>query len=687
MAELKLGPISLTFGENGKKRKPDTTERGAPGTVFLSGQLTEEEYNADLRGAKAIQVYDRMRRSDGQVKATLLVCELPLRSATWSVEPASDEPMDVEVGQFIEDNLFDGMTITWDSFLHHVLLKLTFGFSIFEKVFEIDGNRVKWRKFAPRLPKTLWNWKLDPNGGLKGIVQLVFKDDKFDYIDIDADKLLVFTHEKEGSNFEGISLLRAAYKHYYYKDHLYRIDAIASERHAMGIPYFKHPGEISQDEKNRLDQMGQHLYAHEQQYVRLAEEYDFRVEGLTGSIKDLNPSIQHHDNMIARSILAQFINLGSADVGSFALARDQSSFFLMALKSVGRNICDTMNRYAIPQLVDYNFNVKAYPKLRVSGLETRKMDEYAKAILDLASAGAITMDRTVQETLRDMLGLPPIPEEEEPAEEASVKGIGFAERKRKRELTYAETFVNFGEIEKVLNSAEEKFLRTAKEIQERQIANLTEVAIKAIENKDTQKLEDIEVRYKTDMADRMLIVLKEMYEYGRVQVKRELQSQRHVEYMGLPDPLDPANVLIIMEFLKARSRANSTVMSNKLKQSVIFQGLNQIKKGVVDKPGLLSNLKALSDKELIATAQYSVNESFNFGRGTEADNMKDEIDRVQYSALLDAHTCSVCEPLDGQEWGYEDPRTARYASGNPDCLGGGRCRCVLVFISKQERKR
>jgi len=432
----------------------------------------------------------------------------------------------------------------------------------------------------------------------------------------------------------------------------------------------------------------------------MSNDYEFDIKGLTGRTKDLSPSIEHHDKMIARSILAQFLNLGSTDVGSFALARDQSSFFLMALKSVGKNICDTVNRYAIPQLVDYNWpGITAYPKLKVSGMETKAMKDYAEAIVKLVTAGALRVDDGLEDTLRDMLDLPEKTEVEEPEpepnpiagpvepEEDQVKEkITLSSGRWRRELTLAEGFVSFEEIEGVLDKAEQKFIQATKEIQDRQIDTLVALTIRAIEKKDLKKLNNLDVTYRTEMASRMMTVLTDMFKYGRLQVKKELQTQKHIELAEAPGPLDPADAELALEFIKARTKASSTVMANKLRQSAIFQGLKQIKQGAADKEALALALKSLSDRELVSSAQFSINEAFNFGRGVEADTAKDEIDRVQYSALMDPATCEKCAPLDGQEWPYDDPRTAKYQSGNPDCLGGTKCRCVEVFISKAETR-
>lgn len=679
---FKIGKLEILAER--KPSKPELDELGATGSSVFAGVITEE-YNSELQGQKGILVYEKMRKSDSRVKSAIMVCELPLRAATWSVVPASDEEQDVQIAEFVENNLLSGMTITWDSFLHHALLMLPFGFSIFEKVWEIRDNQVVYRKLAPRLPKTLSKWILDETGGLAGIEQSAWRNNEYKTIQIPVEKLLVFTNEREGSNYEGVSILRSAYKHWYYKDNFYRIDGIAAERHATGVPYFKHPSTAQKADKDRLDEIGQHLQAHEQQYVRLAEDYEFDIKGVSGAIRDIMPSIQHHDRKIAESVLADFLDLGAGDRGSWALSKDKSSFFLMSLGAVGKNICDTMNEYAIKPLVDYNFQVKAYPKLKVSGLETRDMQVYAQTVTSLFNASAITPDFKTENHLREQLEFP-LKEEKDYEKPSKAAPAQFAETvKKKRDLTPAEKFVAFGEIEKKLDDTEELFVYSVKDIIAQQIENLVTEAVKIIEKRQLDKLDSIEVRYKTQMADKVYAILKDLLKYGKEQVKQEISAQKGTQLIE-PPPIRPDDVKLIEEYLRARAKATSNQMSNKLKLFITFEILKQIKTGVLDRDVLRQGLIDLSDRELVAAAKLSTSEAFNFGRSVAAATMADDIERVQYSAILDGNQCEICEPLDGQEWPYSDPRTEKYASGNPDCLGGGRCRCVLIYIYRSESK-
>jgi hypothetical protein len=85
---------------------------------------------------------------------------------------------------------------------------------------------------------------------------------------------------------------------------------------------------------------------------------------------DINPIIEYMDVQIARSLLCQFLNLGSKETGSYALADTQVQTFLNALQTIVEYIEDVFNTDLIPELVDYNYSgVDTYPKLKFSKMQ------------------------------------------------------------------------------------------------------------------------------------------------------------------------------------------------------------------------------------------------------------------------------------------------------------------------------
>ncbi len=150
------------FKEQKSKTAKKGVELGATGTSIFGGVISDADYLPELTGTEAITTYNKMRKSDGVVKAALLACSLPIRAINWYVKPASDERLDKEIADFIEYNLFEAMSITWDDFLRQALLMLPFGHITFEKVFtNLEFNKkqiIGWKKFAPRLPQTIYKW-------------------------------------------------------------------------------------------------------------------------------------------------------------------------------------------------------------------------------------------------------------------------------------------------------------------------------------------------------------------------------------------------------------------------------------------------------------------------------------------------------------------------------------------------
>src|SRR2546427_9746798 len=70
---------------------------GISGTPIPSGFLYDlGEYNPELAGRSALPTYEKMRRGDAQVRATLAACKLPVQSAKWEVIAAEDRNAKIE---------------------------------------------------------------------------------------------------------------------------------------------------------------------------------------------------------------------------------------------------------------------------------------------------------------------------------------------------------------------------------------------------------------------------------------------------------------------------------------------------------------------------------------------------------------------------------------------------------------
>lgn len=92
-------------------------------------------------------------------------------------------------------------------------------------------------------------------------------------------------------------------------------------------------------------------------------------------------------------------------------------------------------------------------------------------------------------------------------------------------------------------------------------------------------------------------------------------------------------------------------------------------------------LESRSDAPYERIANQGVIAAVNAGRREEMDARKDEIERYVYSAILDKNTCTTCEDWDGAE--ASDPSELP-DTPNPECEGGGSCRCFCIAIFASE---
>lgn len=389
--------------------KPKPTpgvEIGRSGTDVWAG-IISEEYVAELAGTRAMRTYDRMRKSDATVKAALLAVQLPIRRAQWFVNPASEDEKDIEIADFVQSALMEYQSITWDDFLRQALLSTTYGVMVFEKVFdvrEINGvTRIYWKKFAPRLPKSILSWSM--KDGSDGITQQVNSGKE---AEIPMEKLLIFVNEKEGDNWWGNSMLRAAYKHWYMKSNLEKIDAIAHERQGLGVPSVKLPAGATAADRTAAENILGNMRANEEGYLIEPDGISVEFKDMKASgTKDASRAIDYHDRKITMAVLAQFLSLGSGASGSYALSQDHSALFLQSIEAIANGLSDVINKYAIPQLVDLNFDgVVHYPDLDFSGISRTDVDVITTSYQRAVQSGGIKPIDADEAYLRKIMGLP-----------------------------------------------------------------------------------------------------------------------------------------------------------------------------------------------------------------------------------------------------------------------------------------
>jgi hypothetical protein len=398
--------LSLTASkhEQNDGRAP-AGEIGYTGTSIWLNFL-RQDYNPQLRGQSGLRKYDEMRRNDAMVRSSLRMMKTPVMAARWFVQPASQSKQDVKIAEYIEDCYFKWMTISWSQMLIESLLCLDFGYYMFEKVFDFhpSGNgKIIWKKLAPRHPMDVLEWKYDDNGGPEEA--WFYTPGQAEGVPIPISKLLVMSFDREAGNLEGISVLRSAYKHWYFKENLYKIDAIQKERHGIGIPIIKLPPGFSNDDKTIANDLGSNLRTNEKAHVVLPPNWEIDFAELKGQPTSAIESINHHNDQIAINVLAPFLTNSSSSSGE-----TPQEMFYKATRFVAETIRDVHNKHAIPELVDYNWkNIDTYPELRVRRIgDAVDWRAISFAIRNFIGAGVLVPDAALEDYIRDEMDLPGI---------------------------------------------------------------------------------------------------------------------------------------------------------------------------------------------------------------------------------------------------------------------------------------
>ena len=372
------------------------------------GSWARQEYNQELVGIRGLQKYDQMRRSDGTVRGSLRLIKTPVQTARWMIKSGDPgNPTADKVARFVEWNLRHGMSISFNQVIREALSMLDYGFYAFEKVWEPaiwEGQPVlKWQKLAPRHPMDVQEWDVDSEGGAQGFWQYPYDSSgssRGPYIPIG--KMLVFTYDREAGNMEGISLLRSAYKHWYYKEQLYKIDAIQKERHGIGIPIITLPAGFKESDRKLADELGANLRTNERAHVVLPPNWEIIFAKLEGQPVNAIESINHHDLQIQKNILAPFMNE--------PVDEEKQTTFYKGTRDIADIIADTINKYGIPQLVDRNFSRfgGVYPEIHARRIgEWQDLRTLSFAMRNFVGANLITPDERLEETLREEMDMPP----------------------------------------------------------------------------------------------------------------------------------------------------------------------------------------------------------------------------------------------------------------------------------------
>jgi hypothetical protein len=403
---------------------------GAPGTIINAGYISED-YLHQLQGHERADKIDIMRRSDAQIKMLLSAVKNPIISGSWEFEPGDDSDEQKMYADFMNHLLFEALDEPWSQFLTEALTTVDFGYSLFELTDKAVLNHPKWgnynaiKQLGWRSQRTIHRFNVEPlSGKLLSVSQYVYGD-MARVVDIPAEYILLFTMNREGSNYEGISLLRNCYGNWFRKEHYMRMNAIGIERFAIPTPIATIPqGAQGTEQYGALVNALEVYTTHESNYLIVPEGFTIDFHNNVYDPSKVEASIDAEDKRMTKVFLANFLELGlGGKGGAYALSNDLSDFFLGGIKGVANIVCEGINQIIIPRMIKMNFGPQlVYPKLKVSGIDDKAGEELSRMLKEMADSQYITPDDQLEEHLRKRMGLPKMSK----IGQRAVKAVGAA---------------------------------------------------------------------------------------------------------------------------------------------------------------------------------------------------------------------------------------------------------------------
>jgi hypothetical protein len=721
-----------------KETVPTGRPVGGSGRFHADGFLEIEELNADLQGLTGCRTYDRMWRTDPDVRRAWGMWANPIIAGTWTVDPyggddATDE--DRADADLVEWALCEHLRGGLRGHLSEALPMLRQGHAAFEQIWHTtsyDGQMLLVPMYlGARLSRSIHRWFQDDYEQLSGIEQMTLKAGM---VRLDASDLVYYRVGAEGDNWEGTSPLRAIYKPWYFKDVIERLDAIAQERHAVGLPIV-YPPENAGD--GDLDSVQEALEAissgdrpwllmpgpHAQDVQDGQPGWRFEMQGQGGPTqggRDAQPSLSYHTDKIAAGLIAEFMRLGQSGTGARATADVQQDPFYIAVEGFTSTIIEPPLRALAERIIRVNRGERGgYPNVRMSLVDSTSLTELKDYVSGLVMQGAMQPDEPLEDYLRDRADLPPA----DPAERQRRK----QQRDQMDQATLeqaknpqpapgqpggqngpqdpakpgAKPTAGGGEADKAAPGGPSKtadtqdvdratFGRQARDLrhwEQHMSLDRIEAAIDGARAQfETAGATAARAAVRTvltavdkgkdppardaELETAIGGVIDDLYALGRSTVAEELARQASGK--------TPASFARGKRPEPALTRRAKLAARNVL-AAIIKTVLGRHLAG--DTPGQLQAAgEQTAAASLRAEAQLHAAAALNEGRSDQADDLASEIRGSRYTSILDGARCDTCAGADDDVLRpLSDPVRLERKPPNRDCYGGDRCRCLEFF--------
>lgn len=413
-------------------------ELGVSGKNTYTGDIRADEFLQELKGKRAVQKYREMRDNNAIVGSIMYAVEQTLRDVKIEVKPADESAVAKKEAEFLQ-SVLDDMDHSLDDHISEALSYLTYGFSWFEVVYKrregdfrspkknskFEDGRIGIKKIAIRAPWTVESFEVDQSTGeILGMRQEAAWGKRPAMIPVE--KSIYYRTTSLNNDPSGRSVLRNAYVSYTYLNKIQSYEAIAIERELHGVPVGRMPAEYLSAEattdqanlRSQFERILRDLKNNEQGYALLPSDLYVDADGKPTSQRlmdvelitangsrsiDIDPVVKRYQHDIARSLMAEFLMLGSGS-GSYALSKTKTDLFLRSLESYINTIVDVLNKQLVERLWQLNgLDWATMPKLVAGDVAPHDLREIASFLRNLNGAGIEVQDQV--EVVEDLMSI------------------------------------------------------------------------------------------------------------------------------------------------------------------------------------------------------------------------------------------------------------------------------------------
>lgn len=384
------------------------------GESFLSSLLgNQPRYNPDLLLRKqGYQIYDRMC-TDEQVQAVMKFKRDAILSRQWDLTFEADTTLSAD-GQTaridLVKQLIGKLKGSFTDSMTYLMRAQRHGFSITEKIYDFVLVQNKAYEtcveLRPKPPYTFY-FKTDAYGTVTEFGQRAGGTDRA----LDLRKFVHYVCNPDEDQHYGRSELRAAYRSWYMKDVLIKMQALWLERMAGGFLTVTVDKEAEPANPTDIAALNAALgNVKNLSGLLLPRGYALTVTQAAGNGEGFSTAIEYHDLAIAKAALVPNLlgvsNTGSK-TGSYSQAQTQLEAFFWTLNSDSNRLESTVQTQLIEDICQRNFADGQYPCFKYKPAS----EEFVKWVIGqwstLVSGNVVVTTEADEAHLRAILNMPP----------------------------------------------------------------------------------------------------------------------------------------------------------------------------------------------------------------------------------------------------------------------------------------